>query len=137
VSPRAEIFLGVIALATLTMAIGLVGVLVAASRLTRQFARFLDQLESDLKPLLGHLNAIARDASRAAALATAQVERVDRLVTDLGQRLDETFQSVQDTLAGPARHGFAVISALGAAIRALRSARAGRARGEEEDALFI
>jgi hypothetical protein len=37
------------------MAIGLVGVLVAASRLTRQFARLLDHLESDLKPLLGHL----------------------------------------------------------------------------------
>ena len=30
-----------------------------------------------MKPIFGHLNAIARDASRAAALATAQVERVD------------------------------------------------------------
>jgi len=132
-----EVFLGVIAVATLTMAIGLVGVLVAASRLARQVGRFLDQLESDLKPVFEHLNAIGRDASRAASLATAQVERVDRLVTLLGLRLDEAFQNFQNTLAGPAREGFAVLSAVGAAIRAVRDARAGRTRGEEDDALFI
>jgi uncharacterized protein YoxC len=137
VSVWSEVFLGVIALATLTMAIGLVGVLLAASRLARQVGRFLDQLESDLRPVLGHLNAIGRDASRAASLATAQVERVDRLVTDLGLRLDDAFQSFQATLSGPAREGFAVLSAIAAAIRALRETRAGRARTEEDDALFI
>jgi hypothetical protein len=132
-----EVFLGVIALATLTMAVGLVGVLVAASRLALQIGRFLNQLESDLKPIFGHLNAIGRDASKAASLASVQVERVDRLVTGLGYRLDEAFQSFQATLAGPAREGFAVLSAVGAAIRAVRDARAGRRRGEEDDALFI
>ena len=77
-----EIFLGVIAVATLAMAIVLVGVLVAASRLARRVGRILDQLELELKPLFVHLNAIGRDASRAAALATAQVERVDRVFTE-------------------------------------------------------
>jgi hypothetical protein len=84
-----------------------------------------------------HLNAIGRDASRAASLATAQVERVDRLVTGLGLRLDEAFQNFQATLAGPAREGFAVLSAVGAAIRAVRDSRSGRTRAEEDDALFI
>ncbi len=132
-----EIFLGVIAVATLTMAIGFVGMAVAASRLLRQVGRFVDNLESELRPVFGHLNAIGRDATRAAALAAAQVDRVDRLVTDLGGRIEQSIQTFQATLALPAREGFAVLSAVTAALRAVRDARAGRRRAEEEDALFI
>jgi hypothetical protein len=137
VSVWSEIFLGVIAVATLGMAIGLVGMLVTASRLARQVGRQLDQLEADLKPIFGHLNAIGRDASRAAMLATAQVERVDRLVSDLGERLDQTLNSFHATLAGPTRGGWALVRAVAAAIRAVREARAGGPRADEEDTLFI
>ena len=91
----------------------------------------------ELKPVFGHLNAIGRDASRAAALATAQVERVDRLLTDLTQRLDETFQTFQATLAGPARRP-AVLRARRRRPSAPCAAARPRARAsEEEDALFI
>lgn len=135
-SAWSEIFLGVIAVATLAMAIVLVGVLVAASRLARRVGRILDQLEPELKPLVGHLNAIGRDASRAAALATAQVERVDRAFSDLAQRLDQTLRSFQTVLDGPAREGRAILTALAAAFRAMRG-RPRQTRSEEEDALFI
>ena len=131
-----EVFLGVIAVATLAMAIVLVGVLVAASRLARRLGRILDQLEPELQPLFNHLNAIGRDASRAAALATAQVERVDRVFSDLAQRLDQTLRSFQTVLDGPAREGRAILTALAAAFQAVRG-RPRRARGEEDDALFI
>jgi hypothetical protein len=137
VSVWSDIFLGVIAVATLTMAIGLVGMFVAARRLARQVTRLLDQVEAELKPVFGSLNALARDASKAAALASAQVERIDRLVTDLGQKLDHGFQAFQATLGGPAREGFAVLSAIAAAIRVVRDARSGRTRADEDDALFI
>lgn len=130
-----EIFLGVIAVATLAMAIVLVGVLVAASRLARRLGRILDQLELELKPLFEHLNAIGRDASRAAALATAQVERVDRVFSDLAQRVDQALRSFQGILDGPAREGRAVLTALAAAFRAMRGRP--RTRSEEDDALFI
>ena len=132
----AEVFLGVIAVATLAMAIVLVGVLVAAGRLARRVGRILDQLEQELKPLFGHLNAIGRDASRAAALATAQVERVDRVFGDLVQRLDETLEGFQAVVDGPVREGRAILSALAAALQAMRG-RPRHARSEEEDALFI
>ena len=131
-----EIFLGVIAVATLAMAIVLVGVLVAASRLARRVGRILDQLELELKPLFVHLNAIGRDASRAAALATAQVERVDRVFTDLALRLDHTLRGFQAVLDGPAREGRAILTAVLAAVRAMRG-RPRHSRTEEEDALFI
>jgi uncharacterized protein YoxC len=136
VSVWSEIFLGVIAVATLAIAIVLVGVLVAASRLARRVARILDQVEVEVRPLFIHLNAIGRDASRAAALATAQVERVDRVFSDLAQRVDQTLRSYQAILEGPAREGRALLSALAAAIHAIRGRRP-RSRSDEEDALFI
>lgn len=131
-----EIFLGIIAVATLAMAIVLVGVLVAAGRLARRVGRILDQLEPEVKLLFDQLNAIGRDASRAAALATAQVERVDRVFNDLARRLDQTLRSFQGILDGPAREGRAILTALAAAFRAMRGRRS-RARSEDEDALFI
>ena len=82
-------------------------------------------------------NAIGRDASRAAALATAQVERADRALNDLAVRLDHTLRSFQAILDGPVREGHAIVTALAAALRAMRGGGARRARGEEEDALFI
>ena len=131
-----EIFLGVIAVATLSMAIVLVGVLVAASRLARRVGRILDQLEQEMKPLFDHLNAIGRDASRAAALASAQVERVDRVFTDLAQRLDHMVRTAQGILDSPAREGRAILSALAAVFRAMRG-QPRHARSDDEDALFI
>ena len=44
---------------------------------------------------------MARDASRAASLAAAQVERVDRAVTDLTERLEKTLNAVQSFMSGP------------------------------------
>jgi hypothetical protein len=136
VSAWSEIFLGVIAAATLSMAIVLVGVLVAASRLARRVGHILDQLEQEMKPLFVHLNALGRDASRAAALAGAQVERVDRVFTDLAQRLDHIVRTAQGILDGPAREGRAIVTALAAVFRAMRG-RPRHARSEDEDALFI
>jgi hypothetical protein len=137
VSIWSEVFLGVIAVATLAMAIGLVGALVAAGRMARRLGLLLDQLETELKPMLEHLNAIGRDASRAAALATAQVERVDQLFADVALGVDRQVQGLLAALGGPLREGRALLGALAVAIRALRGARARSRRSEEEDALFI
>ena len=98
-----DVFLGVIAVATLAIAIAQVGVMVAAGRLARRVDRLTDQFEQEMRPLFGHLNAIARDAARAAALATAQVERADRLFTDLAARVEEGVASLQSTIGEPAR----------------------------------
>jgi len=137
----AEIFLGLIALATLAMAIVQVGVIIAAGRLARRVDRLADQIEHDLRPLLGHLNTIGRDASRTMGLAAAQVERVDALFADLVVRIDETLNAVQAAIVAPAREGRALLKALRAALDAIRGSREpGRqrtSRSEDEDALFI
>ena len=94
-STRAEIFLGIIAVATLATAIVQIGVLVAAGLLARRLARLTDQVERELQPLFGHLNTIARDASRATALAAVQVERVDDLFADVAYRVGEPELAVE------------------------------------------
>jgi len=139
VTPWAEIFLGIIALATLAMAIVQIGVIVAAGRLARRVDRLADQIEHELKPLFTHANAIGRDAARAMALATAQVERADQLFADLVVKIDQTVSTVQANLIAPAREGRALLAALRAALSAVRSARerARQQRADDEDALFI
>jgi hypothetical protein len=140
VSVWSGVFLGIIAVATLAMAIAQVGVLIAAGLLARRVARLMDQVERELKPTFGHVNAIGRDASRAVAMATAQVERADRLFTDLSERLEETVAAVQKSIIAPAREGRALFNALRAALHGLRDARRrarARHRAEDEDALFI
>jgi len=139
VTPWAEIFLGVIALATVAMALVQVGVILAAGRLARRVDRLADQVEHELKPLFVHANAIGRDASRAMSLATAQVERVDKLFADLVAKIDQIVSTLQTNFIAPAREGRAVLAALRAALAAIRTARdrARHARADDEDALFI
>ena len=135
-----QIFLGVIAIATLTTAIVQVGVLIAAGRVARRLDRLLDQLEHELQPAFAHINAIGRDASRAVALASAQIERADRLFADLAQRVDETVSAFQDNITGPARQGKALLMAMRAAFDVIREARRharARQRPDDDDALFI
>ena len=135
-----DVFLGVIAVATLAIAIAQIGVIIAAGLMARRVARMVDQFERDVKPLFGHLNAIGSDASRAVALATAQVERADRLFSDVAVRVEQTLNAVQTSIGGPARDGRAMMAAFRAAfqvIRDMRTARTRQKRSDDEDALFI
>jgi hypothetical protein len=141
VSTWAEVFLGVIAAATLLAALAQVGVFVAAGLVARRVARLVDSVDRDLKPLFGHLDSIGRDASRAASLATAQVERADALFSDVAVRIEETLATVQSSIVRPAREGRALMTAFRAAFEAIRETRRTRpgrqGRSEDEDALFI
>jgi hypothetical protein len=141
VNGRTELFLGIIAFATLLLAVVQVGLMVAAGLLARRLGRLADQVEQDVRPIFAHLNAIGRDASRAAALATAQVERADQLYADVAFRIEQSLNSLQTTLGAPAREGRALAAALKAAIQAIRelrhNGRSRQRRTEDEDALFI
>ena len=136
-----DVFLGVIAIATLTMAVVQVGIIVAAGRLARRVERLADEVEREIKPLSAHLNAIGRDAARATALAAAQVERADKLFSDIVMRVEQTLTTVQSSIGAPAREGRALLSAFRAAMRTIgelrRNGRSRRGRGDDEDALFI
>jgi hypothetical protein len=136
-----DVFLGIIAFATLITAVIQVAVIVTAGLAAKRMAEVVEQFQEDLKPLLGNINAIGRDAARATALATAQVERADQLFADFATRVDQTMVSVQQSMGAPAREGRALLSAFRAAFEVLRQMRVNprgrQGRGDDEDALFI
>jgi predicted PurR-regulated permease PerM len=143
-----EAFLGLIALATLVMALIQVGAVVVLLRLARQAQQTIASaqqtmttVQQDIRPLIAKATTVADEASRTAALATAQAEKIDRLVTDLSVRVDRTAAVVQEAIVTPAREGIAIVAALKAALGALRGYRDLRPRhgrtADEEDPLFI
>lgn len=139
-SDSSNTWLGVIAIATLLIAIVQIGVLVVAGLLARRVAKLTASLEQQAKPLFVHLDSIGREASRAAALATVQVERADRLFADVTGRVEQGLDSVQAAMQIPAREGAALVSAFRAAFSVLRNppaSRRRRSRADDEDALFI
>ena len=138
-SDWATIFLGIIAVATLATAMMQIAALIAASRLARRIERLADHVEQELKPIFGHLNAIGRDASRAAALTTAQMERIDRAFADLAIRMDDTMNLVQSSVRGAARNSTPFLIGLKVALSVLKSfrSRRNRSNADEDDALFI
>jgi hypothetical protein len=140
-SDWSNVFLAVIAVATLVMALIQVGAIIAALRLAKQAQQVITSVQQDVKPLIARANAIAEEASRTMALATTQAQKVDRLVTDLSVRVEQTAAIVQDAIVTPAREGLAIVAAIRAgigALRGLRDAEPGRGRtADEEDPLFI
>jgi hypothetical protein len=138
VSTWATVFLGIIAMATLVTAILQVVLLVAAAQLVRRVGRFIDIIEEDVRPIIANVSSIARDASRVASLAAAQVERADQALSSTVHRVEELLAHVQGLVANTLRDGNTLmmgIRAVMAAIRAFQGRR--RRRGEDDDALFI
>ena len=136
-----EVFLGAIAAATFIMAALQVGAAVVAARAMREAQKTLATVQQDIRPLIAKAHAVADDASKTAALATAQAQKVDRLLTELSSRVDYTSRVVQDAIVTPAREGLAIVAAVKATLVALRgfrelAPRHGR-QAEEEDPLFI
>ena len=136
-----DVFLGVIAAATLIMALIQIGAIIAALRLARQAQEVITSVQRDIRPLVAKAHAIAEEASRTVALATAQAQKVDRVVTDLSRRVEETAALLQDAIVRPAREGMAVVAAIKAGLSALRGLRDLHPRNgrhaDEEDPLFI
>jgi hypothetical protein len=142
VTEWSPVFLGIIAGAVLVMALIQVGAVIAAARLAKTVNRLAEQVERDMAPLVANLQTIGAEAARASALATAQVERADRLFADVSAKVDEATSAVHQAIMAPAREGLAVMAGLRAVFTSLRAARhdATRrrsARSDEDDPLFI
>jgi hypothetical protein len=139
VSTWATVFLGIIAVATLMTAVMQVVLLLSAAFLVRRLTKFVDDIERDIRPIIGHVSAIARDASRVASLAAAQVERADQVFTDAFRRIDQTFSHVQSVIMNTLREGNALMMGIRAVMAAIRAfqRRQGRRRSEDDEALFI
>jgi hypothetical protein len=140
VNDWSDVFLGIIAAAAAVMALVQIGVIVVLTRVAAQVRDVVGVLQNDIRPLVARATAIADEAHKTATLATAQAQKVDRVVSDLARRIEETTGIVQQAIITPAREGMALFAALKAGLAALRGFREFRGRPgavEDEDALFI
>ena len=136
------VFLGVIAAATVTVAVVQIGLFLAALRLTRRVEALSTQVERELGPLAVKLGQVAGNLQQASALATVQIERLDRLFAGASKRADDTMSLVHGAVVGPIREGLALVAAVRGvvgAFRAFRRGSPGRAtpKFDDEDPLFI
>ncbi len=135
-----DLFLGIIALATLVMALIQVGAIIAAARFGRRMQQMVVSIQEEVRPLIARANSVAEEASKTAIIASAQAQKIDKLVTDLTRRVDETSLVVQQAVVTPARETLALVAGLKAGLAALRGLRDFRGRPgrvEDEDPLFI
>lgn len=139
-STTAVVLLGVIAAATLVMASIQIALGILGLRLARQVQELGTRIEREIRPLVANATTVASNAARASELALAQVERADRIFTDLVQRVDDTTRLVRGAILAPAREGRAILAAIGAAVGVFRDAQRSRPHGpslDEDDPLFI
>jgi hypothetical protein len=146
VTDTAELLLGVIAASVMLMAVVQVGLIVAGLRVARRVDRMATEFETGVKPLIANLTTISAEASRAATLAAAQVERFDRLFVEMTAKVEQTLAAAQHFVTGPAQSGMAIVAGIRAAVTAVQGMRqATRRRSparpvtfeEEEESLFI
>ena len=135
-------FLGLIAVATVVMAVVQVGLIIVAVRLVKRVDVMSSQVQRELGPLVERLTRVADNLQHASGLAGVQVERLDRFLAGASKRADDTMSLVQGAVVGPIREGLAVVAAVRgvvAAFRSFRGTRASRAASkfDDEDPLFI
>jgi hypothetical protein len=141
-----DLFLGLIAAAVMVMAMVQVAVLFFAARAARAVGEAVSRLEKEVRPIVANLQTMSADAARATASASAQVDRMQRTLDSVLDRVDtasarveETLQTIQEGILAPVREGFGVLQAIRAFLSGVRTSRSRPrpAQAEDEDALFI
>jgi hypothetical protein len=115
-----DVFLGLIALGVLVMATIQVAAIVIALRAARRVNEAVATLNADIKPIVENLRQMSADAAKAAATASAQVDRAEKLIGDFTNRIEQTVASLQDKVLAPAREGFALLETLRALFSFIR-----------------
>lgn len=97
----AVVFLGLIALASLTQVAALIVLAFRAQAMERRLTALTERFERDLRPSLESVARIARNAEEISDLAVLQMRRVDEVVADTSDKLRETTALIQRTVVRP------------------------------------
>ena len=130
--------LAAIAVSTVILATIQIVLLLRIAKLANQATAAIEEVRHEIKPLMAKVHHIADDAARATALALAQVERVDRLLTTTAERVDDAVSLVRGAVSGPLKSGSVMLGAFRMVMALVGEWRRGaRASREDDDALFV
>jgi hypothetical protein len=97
------VFLGVIALALAVQAGFMVALALAGLRLTRRLDALQAQLDGQIAPALKGVERISRNAAEISDLATVQARRIDVVLADTIEKVEDTVDVVQRLVVRPLR----------------------------------
>jgi hypothetical protein len=142
------VFLGVIAIAGAVQAAFLVAMALAIIRLTARIDSLQDKVDERIAPALESLDRVGRNVAEISDLATVQARRVDLMLTDAIERVEDSVSVAQRLVARPLRPLSHVVAALRGiqkgveVFRELGQEERGkgseaRRHGEDDEHLFI
>ena len=139
------VFLGVIALSAIVQIVFLVALLVFGRKLARRLDVLQTRLDRELSPALGNFSRVSRAAAEIADLATLQARRLDLLLADTIDKVEETTATIQQFVVRPLKPIGGVVAFLKGLQRGMdvyfkfdRSAPPRRrVHGEDDEHLFI
>ena len=95
------LFLGVIALASVVQAGFLIGLVVYGRRLAHRIDALQSRLDREISPALDNFNRVSRAAAEIADLATLQARRLDLVLADTIDKVEETTRVIQQFVVRP------------------------------------
>lgn len=142
------VFLGIIAFVALIQGAVLIGIAVFLLRLARRLDALDDRLEREIAPALEGVRHLSRNAAEISDIATIQARRIDLMLGDSIEKVEETLTLLQRFVTRPMRPianilaiirgvqtGLDVFLQLG---RGERSSKGSSPRsGEDDEHLFI
>lgn len=144
------VFLGVIALASVVQAAFLIGLVLYGRRLGQRLDALQSRLDREISPALLNFTRVSRAAAEIADLATVQARRVDLVLADTIDRIEETSAVVQQLVVRPLKpiggivaflkglqRGMEVFFAFDRDAAVRRPPPRRRAHGEDDEHLFI
>jgi hypothetical protein len=144
-------FLGVVALASVVQAGFLIGLVVYGRRLAQRVDALQGRLDREISPALENFNRVSRAAAEIADLATLQARRLDLVLADTIEKVEETTATVQRLVLRPLKPIAGVLAFLRGVQRGmevylqhndggppgLRPQPRRRGHGEDDEHLFI
>ena len=138
-------FLGVIALASVVQAGFFLGLVFYGRRLAQRVDALQVRLDREISPALENFNRVSRAAAEVADLATLQARRLDLLIADTIDKVEETTATIQQLVVRPLKPVGVIVAFLKGLQRGMdvyfkfdRSvAPRRRAPGEDDEHLFI
>jgi hypothetical protein len=100
-SPGLQILLGAIALSSIVQTVVLVGVAIGGLQLMRRVQELQGHVEREIQPVLDSINSISRNVAEVSDVAVLQVRRVEAVVEETIERLDEARATVNRVFRKP------------------------------------
>ena len=99
--PWGVFFLGIIALASVVQGAFLIGLMLGGRRLALRIEALQARIDRDITPVLENLGRVSRAAAEIADLAALQARRVDLVLADTVEKIEEITTLVQQLVVRP------------------------------------